>query len=101
MNSYEINIVLTTEEETLSIFKKYDSQNSDESLYLENLISTLFVTSPIIESNNFNVDSVKINANELTIHCYGTKYPSIEIGQLFFDLKINELLLFQSKSLHL
>jgi len=86
MNSYELNIVLVSENDAISLFEEYGSIKEGSNDYLEEVIPRLFESSFKGDSKDFCIDLVKRDKNEISIYCYGTKYPSVEIIDLFADV---------------
>lgn len=90
MNAYEINILFKTDEDAELILKCYESLLESTDNSLENVIPKLFNAPQFSKTKNFNIDSFKRKTNEILIYCYGTKFPSIEICDLFSGLKIDK-----------
>jgi len=89
MNSYEINILFKAEEDADLILKRYESQLESGGGSLESVLPKLFKTNQVHQSENFNIDAFKKNTNEILIECYGTKFPSIKLHNLFTELQID------------
>lgn len=89
MNGYEINIVLETENDARSVITKYESHKSVNGEYLEEIIPKLFDTSFSSSTKCFSLDSISRSANEIVLSCYGSKYPNVEIGELFLSVDIS------------
>lgn len=88
MNSYEINILLNSKADVETIYNCYESHLGTGSDILESLLPKLFGVPQTKYTTDFNVDLLEKNNNEVIINCYGTKYPSTELPDLFQDLNI-------------
>lgn len=91
MNSYELNILLESEGDAISLMEEYESIGKDSGRYLEEVIPKLFKSSFKSETQHFCIDYIERNTNEIIIGCYGSKYPSFEVIELFTSLTINVL----------
>lgn len=89
MNSYEVFMLFSTEEEASNILSCYESKFDSNVFCLETILPTLFQMEQKYQSENFYVEGFKRVTNEILMSGYGTKFPSLEIQTLFTDLGLN------------
>ena len=99
MNSYELKILYDTAKSAERICRNYESQIGSKDDYLETVLSKLFNIDLVVETREYNIDSLKCNTNEVQIYCYGSKFPNVVIAELLRRAKFSELLGVQAKTI--
>lgn len=87
MNSHEIVITFETQNEAKTIIKNYETEVKSDSDSLEIIAPKLFKTAVVAQSKEFHIDLIKRNTNDIVIYCYGTKYPTLSLYDVFKGLK--------------
>jgi len=88
MTGYEIRILFKTEVDAVHLFQAYESQLNLGNQNLESVLPAIFVMKNTYQSENFHIDLFERNTNEILINCIGTKYPTLELQNLFTELEI-------------
>jgi hypothetical protein len=99
MNSYELKILCDTAKGAEKTCRNYESQIDSEDDYLEAVLSKLFNIDLVVETREYNIDSLKCDTNEIQIYCYGSKFPNVAIGELLRCVEFSEVLGVQAKTI--